>query len=208
MLKILNNFSFQNSVKNAFLGVIKEHCKKTSILYLTLVLLNPDMSCLCKQCRSRSVGFWRSQLIWICTVCHSECEIMSTIWIKKSDWLKIWKGCGILIYSAGQGFMLNMLGKIFSIWHIEIFFIFFPENRFWHFMHIVSNGDNLHEISNPVFWGKIRKILSICCLLISQRVVKINYRNIHCICEGILIICMIPFPSAYKIWFLILPYLH
>ena len=37
---------------------------------LTLVLLNPDLSCLCKQCRSRSVGFWRSQLIWICTVCH------------------------------------------------------------------------------------------------------------------------------------------
>ena len=36
----------------------------------TLVLLNPDMSCLCRQCRSRSVGFWRSQLIWICTVCH------------------------------------------------------------------------------------------------------------------------------------------
>ena len=35
-----------------------------------LVLLNPDISCLCKQCRSRSVGFWRSQLIWICTVCH------------------------------------------------------------------------------------------------------------------------------------------
>ena len=25
---------------------------------LTLVLLNPDMSFLCKQCRSRSVGFW------------------------------------------------------------------------------------------------------------------------------------------------------
>ena len=37
---------------------------------LTLVLLNPDLSCLCKQCRSRSVGFSRSQLIWICTVCH------------------------------------------------------------------------------------------------------------------------------------------
>ena len=40
-------------------------------LRLTLVLLNPDRPCLCKQCRSRSVGFWRSQLIWICTVCHS-----------------------------------------------------------------------------------------------------------------------------------------
>ena len=29
--------------------------KKEQIL--TLVLLNPDRSCLCKQCRSRSVGF-------------------------------------------------------------------------------------------------------------------------------------------------------
>ena len=35
----------------------------------TLVLLNLDMPCLCKQCRSRSVCFFRSQLIWICTVC-------------------------------------------------------------------------------------------------------------------------------------------
>ena len=40
------------------------------IFPLTLVLLNPDIPCLCKQCRSRSVGFWRSQLIWLCTVCH------------------------------------------------------------------------------------------------------------------------------------------
>ena len=37
-------------------------------LRLTLVLLNPDIPCLCKQCRSWSVGL--SQLIWICTVCH------------------------------------------------------------------------------------------------------------------------------------------
>ena len=35
---------------------------------LTLDLQNSDMSCLCKQCRSRSVGFWRSQLICIYTV--------------------------------------------------------------------------------------------------------------------------------------------
>ena len=77
--------------------------------YLTLFLLNLDMPCLCKLCRSRSVGFrrtfichanancidpdqlalvklrnpmplqtmrsrsvgfFRSQLVWICTVCH------------------------------------------------------------------------------------------------------------------------------------------
>ena len=61
------------------------------------------MSCLCKQCRSRSVGFWRSQLIWICTVCHKVFEFISTIWIKYSDWLKIRNGRGILVYSAGQG---------------------------------------------------------------------------------------------------------
>ena len=41
---------------------------------LNLVLLNLDMPCFCKQCRSRSVGFYRSQLIWICTVCHSVFE--------------------------------------------------------------------------------------------------------------------------------------
>ena len=35
-----------------------------------------------------------------------------------------------------------------------IFFLFFPENRIWHFMQIVSIGDNLHEMSNPVFWKK------------------------------------------------------
>ena len=50
--------------------------------HLTLALLNLDIPCICKQCRSRSVGFWRSQLIWICTVCHSVCEFISTSWIK------------------------------------------------------------------------------------------------------------------------------
>ena len=45
-------------------------------------VLNLDMHCLCKQCRSRSVGFWRSQLIWIYTVFHSVCEFVSSAWIK------------------------------------------------------------------------------------------------------------------------------
>ena len=62
---------------------------------LTLVLLNQDIFCFCKQCRSRSVGFWRSQLIWICTVCYSVYEFVSTNWNKKCDWLKIRSGRGI-----------------------------------------------------------------------------------------------------------------
>ena len=81
----------------AGLGLIME------TLLLTLVLLNPDRPCFCKQCRSRSVGFWRSQLIWICTVCHTVYEFMSTIWTKLPDWLKISRGHGILINSASQG---------------------------------------------------------------------------------------------------------
>ena len=37
-------------------------------------------------------------------------------------------------------------------------FLIFPENRIWHCMQIVSTGDNLHEMSNPVFWGKKKKL--------------------------------------------------
>ena len=36
---------------------------------------------------------------------------MATIQIKQTDWLKIRSGCGILIYSAGQGLKLSRLGK-------------------------------------------------------------------------------------------------
>ena len=34
------------------------------------------------------------------------------------------------------------------------------ENRIWHFMQIVSTGDNLHEMSNPVFWEQEEKYLN------------------------------------------------
>ena len=81
---------------------------------LTVVLLNPDILCLCKQCRSRSVGFWRSQQIWICTVCHSVYEFLSTMWIKGSDWLKIRRGWGILIYSAWQGLSTCVYAALLS----------------------------------------------------------------------------------------------
>ena len=36
-------------------------------------------------------------------------------------------------------------------------YFFFSENRLWHFMQIVSNGDCLHEISNSVFGKKLEK---------------------------------------------------
>ena len=47
----------------------------TTVLIILVLKFNPspaepDMSCLCKKCRSKSVGFWRSQLIGIYTICH------------------------------------------------------------------------------------------------------------------------------------------
>ena len=52
------------------------------------------------------------------------------------------------------GLIICMLGKICSGKHFEIVFLFFPENKIWHFVHIVSLGDNLHGMSNQVFWEK------------------------------------------------------
>ena len=36
-------------------------------------------------------------------------------------------------------------------------FSLLPEYKIWHFMQIVSIGDNLHEMSNPVSWEKYEK---------------------------------------------------
>ena len=41
------------------------------------------------------------------------------------------------------------------------FFLFFPENKIWHFVQIVSNGDNLHEMLDPGLWEKGKKKSSI-----------------------------------------------
>ena len=45
----------------------------------------PDMPCVCKWCRSDQLTL----LIWICTVCHTVSEFVSTTRITLSDWLTI-----------------------------------------------------------------------------------------------------------------------
>ena len=80
-------------------------------------------------------------------------------WLKPSyqqTGLKVKWMCfrNIPLIKAHISLMLSTLGKIFSRWLIEIFFLFFRENRIWHFMQIVSSGDNLHEMSNHVFSEK------------------------------------------------------
>ena len=54
--------------------------------------------------------------------------------------------------------MLHTLGIFFSVVeNLKYFFLFSPENRICHLMHIVINGDDLHEMSNPDFCGKKEK---------------------------------------------------
>ena len=48
----------------------------------------------------------------------------------------------------------SMHGKNFSTRHFEIFFLFSPENRLWHFKQVVSLGVNCHENVKVYFSGK------------------------------------------------------
>ena len=91
---------------------------------LTLVLLNPDIPCLCKQCRSKSVGFWRSQLFWICTVVMKYLNLYEQLWSSNLIGWKIRSRLGILIYSAGQGLSrLHTPGR-FSVSFSKFFKVF------------------------------------------------------------------------------------
>ena len=62
--KILSDFTFL-SVLN-----VQWNFHEKSPVKNNPSLAEHNTPCLSKQCRSRSVGFFRSQLIWICTVCH------------------------------------------------------------------------------------------------------------------------------------------
>ena len=65
----------------------------------------------------------------------------------------------------------------------RIFFLFFPENRLWYFMQIVSNGDSMKY--QNLFSVKNKKNISICHLLkILPRVLSINNKFKHAIILG------------------------
>ena len=56
-----------------------------------------------------------------------------------------------------------------------VFFLIFPRKQVLHFMPIVSNGDNLHEMSKPVFSEKQEKYILKCRLLkFLPRVLSVN----------------------------------
>ena len=105
---------------------------------------------------------------------YMKCPILFSGKKKKKKILSICHllfSCEQLYHSRMDALSLSTLGKIFS-WHIEIFFLFFPENGFTSML-IVLIWDNLLEMSNPVFWKKKKKkkIVNLPSAVLAQKVV-------------------------------------
>ena len=67
--------------------------------------------------------------------------------------LRLWGEVQRIIFTLTREYLtFTTLWAFLADGKLMIFFLFFLENRIWHFMQIVSSGDNLHEMSNPVFW--------------------------------------------------------
>ena len=62
--------------------------------------------------------------------------------------------------------------------------LFFPENRLWYFMQIVSLGDNLHEISKPILWEKKAKYFKMSAEMFTQNAKQGIYLiiQLHVLC--------------------------
>ena len=95
-----------------------------------------------KQCRSRSVGFFRSQMIWIYTVCKGR----------------------VYLGSAGQGLTLSMLGKNFSSNIFKYFFLFSQKTGLKFYANCLLKRQSAWNV-NAYFLEKTRKVLSVCHLL-------------------------------------------
>ena len=74
-----------------------------------------------------------------------------------------WSGTSKFEYSIRALFVLHIICIYCSACWVKtsaddilnfFFFKFFPENRLWPFMQIISSGDNLHEMSMPIFWER------------------------------------------------------
>ena len=61
------------------------------------------------------------------------------------------------LYIRNYTLILRMLAKILANYILKYFPLFVSENKVWYFIQIVSQGDNLHEISNIIFWKKKKK---------------------------------------------------
>ena len=77
-------------------------------------------------------------------------------------------------YNNSYSLTLSTLGKTFSRRYFEIFFLIFLGNGIWHSMQMVSYGNYLHEMSNPVSWANKKNIINLSSAEFAQKVVKVN----------------------------------
>ena len=101
----------------------------------------------------------KAQVSLLCTVVWSglcRSSIYLTIYANVLIWAFHDSQTSSSTFSIGQtnGFAFTTLWANSADDKLMIFFLFFSENRIWHFTQIVSSGDNLHEMSKPVFWRK------------------------------------------------------
>ena len=102
-----------------------------------------------------------TSLVQFCSYTDNRKQCFHTQNYKQMDFLCRWKGSGNVI----EWFQAEAEGRatsdsadltIITLWansadnKLMFVFLFFPENRIQHFM----QGDNLQEMSNPVFWEK------------------------------------------------------
>ena len=74
---------------------------------------------------------------------------MSLRWANRGPWASCYYYSLTLLLSG-------LIQQMANWWY---FSYSFSENRLWHFMQIASLGDNLHEMSKPIFWEKKFKML-------------------------------------------------
>ena len=70
--------------------------------------------------------------------------------------------------------MLNTLDKILSRWHFKIFFLFFPENGFWNFMHLFPMETIFMKFQNPFSGENKKNINNVSSAELAQRVEKVK----------------------------------
>ena len=131
-LQILLEAEFSSWLYSALLHKSFPHHPSFVSIWLKIMLKHQTLiiEVLGKLCKPlKPLGQFSPYFIWILFRPGEQ----KFIWIVALSWPR-WLPCPYL----KNYLTLSTLGKIFSRRHFEIFFLFFPENRIWHFMQIVS----------------------------------------------------------------------
>ena len=100
--------------------------------------------------------FWFQLSVWCNTARLQNLLCVQKITLSRLYMIPMFsKGSWLVSYMQIFFLPLPCFGEIQHM-TIDAIFLFFPENRLWHFLQIVSLGDSLHEMSN-LFSGKNKK---------------------------------------------------